>query len=107
MALAAHQRRQLSLIESGLRHDDPDLARQLELLRPRAVVRSGLFEALAPLAVNVLGVVLLVVGALLHQTPTVVAGLFLGGCGPLITVAAARVLELRRARRTFGRGATR
>lgn len=100
MALTAHQRRQLARIEAELRREDPDLAHALARLRPRAPSRrSPVFEALAPLAVNVVGVVMLIVGALQHHIPIVVAGVFLGSCGPLITVVAVRLLQRHRERR--------
>lgn len=106
MALTAHQQRQLARIEADLRRDDPGLARALAFRRPRASGRD-LAEILAPAVINVVGLTVLVVGALAHQIPIVVVGLFLGSGGPLAAVAAVRLVRLRRARRLFGRRAAR
>ena len=62
---------------------------------------------LTPLAVNATGLVMMVVGALLHRTTLVVTGLFLGASGPLVSVAAFRVMNLRRVRSVFSRQAVR
>ena len=58
MALTAQQRCQRARSEADLRREDPDVARALALLRPRASSRrSPGFAALGQLAVNVIGVV--------------------------------------------------
>jgi hypothetical protein len=103
MALTTRQHRQLARIDADLRRDDPHLANVLA--PPTRHSRRALAEVLAPLAVNVSGLVVLVIGALLHQTPMVVTGLFLGAAGPLMSVAAFRVMDLRRARAVSRRAA--
>lgn len=106
MTLTAGQHRQLARIDADLRRDDPHLARVLALPTPR-IGRRGLAEVLGRLAVNVTGRAVLIVGAPLHQTSIMVAGLFLGAGGPVVSGAAFRLKDLRRARVVVSRRAAR
>ena len=106
MTLTARHHRQRAQIDAGLQRGDPHLARLLALPSAR-IGRRGLTEVLTPMAVNVTGLVMLVVGALLHRTTLAVTGLFLGASGPLVSVVAFRVMNLRRARSVFSRQAVR
>jgi Protein of unknown function (DUF3040) len=104
MTLIARHHRQLAGIDVDLPRDDPHLARVLTL-SPR-IGRRGRADLLVALTVNIIGLVVLVVGALLHQTPVVVDGRFLGAGGLLVSVVF-RLRDRRRARGVFGQRAVR
>jgi Protein of unknown function (DUF3040) len=114
MALTAHERRQLARIEAQLRRNDPELAQALAVPSTGSRKRR-LVEIRAPLLVNLTGVAVLVLGALVHHLPLVVADLFGGASGPVIAVAALQIvgshLDRRRLRgrhsRDRGRAVTR